>query len=123
MSSALIAAPFSPSISWPIRPTSTVLAYSYVKDRDAALDVVQESIVKPSAGRLFCGSPPMSKPGSTALWSMRASPGSARGSGWSRWRISWNRKPHPNAIPARLDLYDAMKSSAKRSGRSSACAF
>ena len=47
------------------------LAYSYVKNRDAALDVVQESIVKALPSRDDCAGRSISKPGFTASCSTR----------------------------------------------------
>ena len=100
------------------------LAYSYVKDRDAALDVVQESIVKAltKAGSLR-------EPAYVKTWFYRILVNESitwfrQGSGWSRWRISWSRRPRPSVTPASGWIcMTPWKSSAKRNGRSSACAF
>ena len=70
------------------------LAYSYVKNRDAALDVVQESIVKALAK-----SDTLRRPEYLKTWFYRIT--TAAPNGWYPWRTPCWRPRRPPGIPGR----------------------
>ena len=86
------------------------LAYSYVKNRDAALDVVQESIVKALAK-----SDTLRRPEYLKAWFYRillneSMNHHAAPNGWYPWRTPcWRPRRPPGDPGERLDLYDAIE--------------